>query len=627
MKKTSILLLLISFLFGGLYAQGTVSPAMPEPGQDLTIEFSTADSKLLAKDDVQLLVMTYTSDGPEMLEPALSKSDKGYSASLKANKEVLAYSYALVSGEQMANNGGEGNLVYLYDAKGSILPESQVAGAMLYRDYGRNFNLNRKAAVAAELFESGFAREKGLYRKYLKNYLYCLQSLKRDAEGKKEIESFLTKIEKDKDLTEDNYMIMASTWDRLGKNDKALELREKMRAAYPDGMQVMADRKKAISAVSELIKKEEMIAKLKVDFPPANDDELTAFHYMWMDLAEDYAELRDWFHFDNLARLLPGDKRASLYNNLAWGYAEKDELLDRALAWSKEAYEISKSQHESPSLEKPALMTEKEWKDRNSYSYAMYADTYAYVLNKNGKSKDAEAIQKAVVELTDALNSDMNSRYAEYMQANGSANLMPFIKTAIVAGHSTGDMKAMYREGYAKNHSAEATKAHMEELEKAARAHMREELEGKMLDTEAPAFTLTSMAGETVSLESLKGKVVVVDFWATWCGPCKASFPGMQKAVNKYKDNENVVFLFVDTWERAANKEENAKKFIDSKGYNFNVLMDNDNKVVESFGVRGIPTKFIIDTDGTIRFKSVGFSGSDDALVDELTLMIDIAGE
>ena len=97
--------------------------------------------------------------------------------------------------------------------------------------------------------------------------------------------------------------------------------------------------------------------------------------------------------------------------------------------------------------------------------------------------------------------------------------------------------------------------------------------------------------------------------------------------VNKYKDDPNVKFVFVDTWERGDDKLKNAAEFITNNKYSFHVLMDNDDKVVAEFKVEGIPTKFVIDKNGIVRFKSVGYNGSDDKLVNELTAMIDMASK
>ena len=152
---------------------------------------------------------------------------------------------------------------------------------------------------------------------------------------------------------------------------------------------------------------------------------------------------------------------------------------------------------------------------------------------------------------------------------------------------------------------------------------------------ESVGFSLKNLEGNEVSLASLKGKVVVLDFWATWCGPCIASFPGMQKAVNKYKNNDKVAFLFVDTWESQETIDQRKKEvsdFIAKNKYNFNVLYDEKVKddpsnyvVVNDYKVSGIPTKFIIDKNGKIRFKSVGFGGGEDGLVDEISAMIELA--
>lgn len=86
---------------------------------------------------------------------------------------------------------------------------------------------------------------------------------------------------------------------------------------------------------------------------------------------------------------------------------------------------------------------------------------------------------------------------------------------------------------------------------------------------------------EIVTLSQLKNKVVILDFWATWCSPCKASFPTMQLLVNKYKDDKDIAFLFIDTKEFTTpqNTLTEVSKYIQEKKYSFNVLFDSKNRV------------------------------------------------
>lgn len=152
------------------------------------------------------------------------------------------------------------------------------------------------------------------------------------------------------------------------------------------------------------------------------------------------------------------------------------------------------------------------------------------------------------------------------------------------------------------------------------------DLKKEMINEPAPDFTLKNLAGEKVSLSSLMGKTVVLDFWATWCGPCLASFPGIQEVVNDYKDDESVEFLFIDTWESGSDdaKISKVKKFIKKKGYNFNVVFDLNDKVVKDYGLQGIPTKFVVGPDGNIKFRKIG-GGPSGVLVEELYAMIELS--
>jgi peroxiredoxin len=324
---------------------------------------------------------------------------------------------------------------------------------------------------------------------------------------------------------------------------------------------------------------------------------------------------------------------ASNYNNAAWdlaggGLEGEAKQLEVAKRLSKKSLDIIMAEQKSLA-HKPASYTDSEWKQNMDFTYGMYSDTYALIQYKLGHPDEALKYQELACKGYDWNDKEMNERYALYHEkaVNNPAETEKLLSHLIIEGKASEKMKEQHKRLFIANNTLETAYEKLaEQLQWRANAAMKEELKESMMNEPAPAFALKDLAGNTVSLENLKGKVVVLDFWATWCGPCKASFPGMQDAVNKFASSDEVVFLFVDTWERAEDKAKNAKDFIESKGYSFHVLLDEENKVVEDFGVSGIPTKFIIDKNGNIRFKSVGFGGDNDALVEELSLMIELAG-
>jgi thiol-disulfide isomerase/thioredoxin len=120
--------------------------------------------------------------------------------------------------------------------------------------------------------------------------------------------------------------------------------------------------------------------------------------------------------------------------------------------------------------------------------------------------------------------------------------------------------------------------------------------------TPAPGWELKDVEGKPVNFSQFKGKVVVLDFWATWCGPCRSEIPGYVQLQEKYKD-KGLVIIGVSLDQEGP---EVVKKFIGDFHLNYQVVMGDDAVVAAFGGVDGIPTTFIIDRTGKIRDKKVG---------------------
>lgn len=117
----------------------------------------------------------------------------------------------------------------------------------------------------------------------------------------------------------------------------------------------------------------------------------------------------------------------------------------------------------------------------------------------------------------------------------------------------------------------------------------------------APDFALDTPAGETVRLSELQGKPVVLNFWATWCGPCRAEMPELQ-ALQDDRGPKGLQVIAVDIQE----SPEAVQEFRQSLGINFPTPIDADGAVTRNYLVRGVPTTLIIDREGIIRHINVG---------------------
>lgn len=120
----------------------------------------------------------------------------------------------------------------------------------------------------------------------------------------------------------------------------------------------------------------------------------------------------------------------------------------------------------------------------------------------------------------------------------------------------------------------------------------------------APHFSLTLFDGSVLRLEDLRGKVVFLNFWASWCPPCRAEARMLEAAWRKYRE-QGVVFLGVNMQD----KEESARAFLEEFGITYPNGLDRGSRIAIGYGVWGLPETFFIDGDGRVTYKHVGALG------------------
>ena len=601
---------------GNLY----VSQAKPQPGEQINVKYS-GDFDEETEATVNFLVNS--SHYPVDLE--LKDSAGNRYGNLQIPDSIQAIAFNFKNGDVYEANDRKGYVIPLYNENSEMVDGASAAMGSYYINRSDRFNIKMEADSALAMIDKDLKKNPALIPDHESSYSRALMKADRK-KGTDYIDDRIAKYLKKDSLSGKDYDALVDLYYNRGAEKKADSISNIAVENFPNSDLGQRDlMMKAVRAKDQ----EEKIAYFEKfeELDGANKDYRDVIiRYIAMGFSSE----NNWEQFQEyLDKMDDPLSKAGMYNSSAWDLAEKGKDLEKAVDLSKKSLKITK-ESSGQYAGKPDYFSNNQFDKMLRAQESMYADTYAFILFQQGKLEEAIEVQEKAI--TKESGPDMTTRYVEYLvAAEKYKKAQEKAEQFIVENRANSEMTEYLKTAYTKNKNAREFDTFYAGLEEKAVEKAKNDLEKIMINEEAPDFELTDLSGNKVQLSALKGKTVILDFWATWCGPCKMSFPGMQKAIDKYGNEKNVEFLFVNTWETGEDRNKIVSEFIEKNNYDFHVIMDNpveegssDFNVVSDYGVNGIPTKIIIGPDGKINFKKVGFTGNNEKMLKEIGIMIEL---
>lgn len=626
MKNLNLLtFLLLIFCFQFSIAQTvnhlTISDDYPKPGEKLTFTYDPVGTNLEKKTDISAIVYYLDNKDFPAFDLDLKPADKKFTFETTVPSNAKAFFVRISSADSVDNNDGKGYFYFIYNNKTpdvGAFAEKAYYLSFIGKKYA-NIKIDEKAGIA--LYQQEFNLHPESRKDFENKYYYFLGNNAEYAQVFKNAVDSLIKNGNEEDLWTASNLLKKNK--KIREADSVCAV---MKSNYPNGILYTSEKIMRFLKEYNLQKQDSLYNSDVKNIPekPGTDQDL----YLQI-LASKYSQYDDINNFYRYANPIKEKTiKAQYFNDFAARLASFNKLNYEAEKLSKISLDIIFELLANPTPNRFQTISQAKNNYRNNFY--RYMDTYNLLLFKEGKIEDAFKNEQTIIDNSKKIDIKMYEHYLELLGPNKQhLEAKDFAESLVKSGKGTEILKEQLKKDYIKtNGSEKGFEQYMVGFESSSLKNELPDLAEKMINIPAPPFSLNDINGNSISSYDLKGKIVILDFWATWCSPCKASFPGMQLAVNKYKDNPNIKFLFVDSWEYGDNYLEGVKKFIGDNKYSFTVLLDekgNDGrqaKVGSSFGVSSIPTKFIIDKNGNIRFAITGAPDNPEEILEEVTNMI-----
>jgi pimeloyl-ACP methyl ester carboxylesterase/thiol-disulfide isomerase/thioredoxin len=650
MKLLTILCMLVCT---GLSAQVpnspfSVHPAAPQPGEKVTIVYKNDTTVLRDKKSIGGVIYTYTDFKWQASDLRMKRNDTAWISdpfSLPAHCALLVCTF---EADNVIDNGKGFPYTTMTTVNKKQLPGAYYAwGMMRNRLFAREvpFAVDSSAYIENNVSRMWFRyelRDHPTSRPYI--FLKALTLYKKTSDAPEtddNIRKELTDILGTPGITEQVWIDAQQVYANvLHDNTAADSIKKIILANYPKGITARDAAIIKMTRETDAVKKQKDFEQFISDFPPARfkDIHTTAsdLYYSKLFRSVIYTPIIKDSNYSLLYKYLPyvpTSELSTFYHHMVEIPLEQKKTPIATLQQLSDLLYKEIMNRPADVIASPA-----QWKKINLQRNAFVVFTHSKVLYETKQYRKALETASLIAPQLAGKKAEFNELYVRLLQLNKQdRKITDYVYSAAKENALTPFLIDLLHKDYVKLKKRPAAER-FEDWLNSLKSEEQKEADRKKILSElvnlpiAP-FKLQGMDGSWVDMASLKGKVIVVDFWATWCAPCKAAMPGMQMAVNKFSQDSSVKFYFVATMEKSPDYKEQIRRFISSKKYPFNVLFDGENKETgehdevysiysKAYKISGIPLKIIIDQQGRLRWINTGYYGSPSGLADEISFIV-----
>lgn len=615
---SSIIGLMWSISTAQVLLAGSVSflPMSPATGTSVTIEYiaEARDEEMTSGGNLHAVAYLFTTDAesPEAVDVTLSKKSGRWSGSLQLPASTV-YGIVKVGNGRMYDTNKDLYWEFLVTKDGT----RHVEGAHMKAAMARSGQLPAQCRMKDDVEEALelLNKESRLYPKNIVaqlNYIMIAKAVgeldELEATGKyRELTSSVMQIKSPIEA-----IVIAQAYAGQGKTEDANRVMEDAAARFPRSVAAEQYELEQVGKAESLADFIQRVLKHFESFPATSarqniTDAVTR-------ATTQQGALRELIYFLDKHPMAS----AKTYHQAVNFIGANDTLRPQAFRLIDDGLKAA----DDPAR-RPRNIGVSEWNEEQRISRSLLLFVKGAIERAQNRADDAIAsLEKSMQIAGDDTEKGCREMLIDlYRNGNKPKKALEVAKSAIVSGSSTPGILQAYREILRSQGEDSSEIADQESaLRSKGRSAMARRVQQEFLNLPGIDGTFTRLDGTPVKISDWKGKVVIIDYWATWCGPCRQSFPSLQKLYERYKDDPNVLIAVVNVWERSDDRVKTVKDFMSKNtSLTFPMFMDKDDSVVRKFGVTGIPTKFYLGKDGRIQFKEVGLHPEEQFLEEATT--------